>query len=205
MRKYAVVLIVALVVMCTACRSGDSTQSNNTVAPWTPQNEESKQLVKMLITNKTGSIISYKVDDSIKNVKLGCQYYEKGRLITDTEHGGSALMAEGKVSQGLISIVRDEKEFELSASCNGNSFSISDIEIPGYKARDNDYSFVVVELTEEVSFTEGEPVYLVAYYNNEDGETHAYDPQSLLDDPELLKSNEKTWIIYAVFSNIELE
>ena len=105
----------------------------------------------------------------------------------------------------MIAVIRDENDFELSASCNGNNFSISDIGIPGYKDDDTDYSFAVGELTKEYSFKDGEPVYLVAYYNNEDGETSAYDPQYLVEDLEALKANEKTWIIYAVFSSEVLD
>jgi len=57
-----------------------------------------------------------------------------------------------------------------------------------------------IELPEAVPFEDGKPVYLVAYYNTGDGATHVYDPQTIMEEPKLLKSNEKTWIIYAVFS-----
>jgi len=206
-RGFAIILILIMSVLCTACGSGGSSQAVNAVSQWVPQDEQSQQLVQLLTPNKNASIVSYTTDDSIKNVKLGCRYYENGELVSDDSQGSFNLVEEetAKASAGLIAVIRDENDFELSASCNGNNFSISDIGIPGYKDDDTDYSFAVGELTKEYSFKDGEPVYLVAYYNNEDGETSAYDPQYLVEDPEALKANEKTWIIYAVFSSEVLD
>ena len=201
-------LILMLGVLCTACGSGDSSQAVNTVSPWTPQDEQSDPLVQLLAPNKNVTIVSFAADKNIKTIKRGCKYYENGKLIADEDLGTSESAAEeGSTtsSKGLISVIRGETNYELSVSCNGNIASVSDVEIPGYKDGEHDYSFAVGELINEVPFKEGEPVYLVAYYNTEDGETHAYDPQSLMDDPNLLKTNEKTWIIYAIFSSKTLD
>ncbi|MBR0385166.1 MAG: hypothetical protein IJI05_01300 [Erysipelotrichaceae bacterium] len=200
--------VAALICVLTACGSGGSSQDSNTVAPWTPQDEQSQQLVQLLTSNKTVTIVSCTADENIRTIKRGCKYYENGKLIADEDLGTSEFVAEEgstKSSKGLISVIRSENNYELSVSCNGNISSVSDIEIPGYKDGEDDHSFAVGELINEVSFKEGEPVYLVAYYNTEDGETHAYDPQSLMEDPDLLKSNEKTWIVYAVFSSKPLD
>ena len=202
-RTLAVVLIMIMSVLCTACGNGGSSQAVNTVARWTPQDEQAKQLVQLLTMNKNASIISYTSDETIKNVELGCRYYEKGKLISDESHGSFALTGEeegAKTSEGLIAAIRNEKDLELSASFGGSNCSISDIEIPGYTKDEKDHSFAAGELAAETPFEEGKPVYLVAYYNSEDGETSAYDPQQLAEDPEALKANDRTWIIYAVFS-----
>lgn len=196
--------IVALLCVFTACGNAGSSQSANTVETWMPQDEQSQQLVQLLSTNRTVSVLFYSADEKFQSIRLGYQYYENGELITDEELGASDLLTEegkAKESEGLICIMRDEERVEVSASCKLNSFSISDIELQGYKDNDDDYSFAVGELTGDVPFEDGKPVYLVAYYNTEDGETHAYDPQTVMEEPEALKANEKTWLIYAVFSS----
>ena len=209
-RQQLLLTLMAAVLICafTSCGNGGSSQTENTVAPWTPQDEQTEQRVQLLTPKQSAAIISFSADENIQSVRLGCQYYEHGKLIEDDEQVEYEFPTEegtSKASEGLISILREGKRLDISASCNGNRFSVSEIELPGYKDNDEDESFAVGELTEEVPFSDGEPVCLLGYYNTEDGETHAYDPQTVMEDPEALKANEKTWIVYAVFSGKPLD
>ena len=131
-------------------------------------------------------------------IGIGYEYYEKGKLVKDSWQGESDLYSDEAAEppiEGLIAVVEKDDEIQFAAGNGDMAFSIGDVKMKNFDADDAASG----NLSDQQNIKPGKKIYIKAYSTSKD-ETSIADPQSMIENKDMIEKNDKTWLIYVTFS-----
>lgn len=195
--SFIAVLVIGVMMLC-GCAGTTPGPSENTVSPWQAADEVGGQALDLVTGNDNYEICQFSAGPENRWLSLGYEYYEKGKLIEDVGQGETDLYADEETkgpAEGLIAVVERGDKMQFSAGTGGTEICLSDVEMKNFDAGD----LASGVLTEPQKIEPGRKIYLKAYASNKDA-TSITAPQSMVEDQNLLSANDKTWLIYVMFS-----
>ena len=188
-------MILMLIVALCGC---DSKSAVNTIQLWNPADEQAQAALEILTSSGHSAFAAYEVDKSYQTLKMGVEYYQDGKLVKDAKEGSFALRVNednAKETHGIAGFLFQNGKATIGASAGASCSSCSDIDLPGFKAGDEE-SLASIGMPSAKNITDGEKIYLEAL--NAGSDTISTEILDNTDSKEYPKG--KTWLFYVIFS-----
>ena len=180
MKRKTTITLMILMLIIALC--GCSSKSANTIQLWDPAED----------------FAAYEVDKSYQTLKMGIEYYQDGKLVKDAKEGTIALRENednAKETHGIAGFLFQNGKATIGASAGASCSSCSDIDLPGFKAEDEE-SLASIGMPSAKNIADGEKIYLGAL--NAGSDTINTEVLDNTDSKEYPKG--KTWLFYVIFS-----
>lgn len=194
-RKTAITLMILMLIIALC---GCSSKSANTIQLWDPAEEQAQATLEILTSGGHSAFAAYEVDKSYQTLKMGIEYYQDGKLVKDAKEGTIALRENednAKETHGIAGFLFQNGKATIGASAGASCSSCSDIDLPGFKAEDEE-SLASIGMPSAKNIADGEKIYLGAL--NAGSDTINTEILDNTDSKEYPKG--KTWLFYVIFS-----
>ena len=194
-RKTAITLMILMLIIALC---GCSSKSANTIQLWDPAEEQAQAALEILTSGGHSAFAAYEVDKSYQTLKMGIEYYQDGKLVKDAKEGTIALRENAdnaKETHGIAGFLFQNGKATIGASAGASCSSCSDIDLPGFKAEDEE-SLASIGMPSAKNIADGEKIYLGAL--NAGSDTINTEILDNTDSKEYPKG--KTWLFYVIFS-----
>lgn len=194
-RKTAITLMILMLIIALC---GCSSKSANTIQLWDPAEEQAQATLEILTSGGHSAFAAYEVDKSYQTLKMGIEYYQDGKLVKDAKEGTIALRENednAKETHGIAGFLFQNGKATIGASAGASCSSCSDIDLPGFKAEDEE-SLASIGMPSAKNIADGEKIYLGAL--NAGSDTINTEVLDNTDSKEYPKG--KTWLFYVIFS-----
>ena len=194
-RKTAITLMILMLIIALC---GCSSKSANTIQLWDPAEEQAQAALEILTSGGHSAFAAYEVDKSYQTLKMGIEYYQDGKLVKDAKEGTFALREtedNAKETHGIAGFLFQNGKATIGASAGASCSSCSDIDLPGFKAEDEE-SLASIGMPSAKNIADGEKIYLGAL--NAGSDTINTEILDNTDSKEYPKG--KTWLFYVIFS-----
>ena len=194
-RKTAITLMILMLIIALC---GCSSKSANTIQLWDPAEEQAQAALEILTSGGHSVFAAYEVDKSYQTLKMGIEYYQDGKLVKDAKEGTSALRENednAKETHGIAGFLFQNGKATIGASAGASCSSCSDIDLPGFKAEDEE-SLASIGMPSAKNIADGKKIYLGAL--NAGSDTINTEILDNTDSKEYPKG--KTWLFYVIFS-----
>ena len=191
------VLIIGLMTLC-GCGTTTSGPIENTVSPWQAADEVDGQALDLVTGPNNYLICQFSTDPESRWIGVGYEYYEKGKLVKDSWQGESDLYSDKAAEppiEGLLAVVEKGDEIQFAAGTGDMEFSIDDVKMKNFDADDAASG----NLSDQQNIEPGKKIFIKAYATSKDV-TSIADPQSMIESKDMIEKNDKTWLIYVMFS-----
>ncbi|MDD7522587.1 MAG: hypothetical protein PUK13_00545 [Clostridiales bacterium] len=196
MKRKTTITLMILMLIIALC--GCSSKSANTIQLWDPAEEQAQVALEILTSGGHSAFAAYEVDKSYQTLKMGIEYYQDGKLVKDAKEGTIALRENednAKETHGIAGFLFQNGKATIGASAGASCSSCSDIDLPGFKAEDEE-SLASIGMPSAKNIADGEKSYLGAL--NAGSDTINTEILDNTDSKEYPKG--KTWLFYAIFS-----
>ena len=196
MKRKTTITLMILMLIIALC--GCSSKSANTIQLWDPAEEQAQAALEILTSGGHSAFAAYEVDKSYQTLKMGIEYYQDGKLVKDAKEGTIALRENednAKETHGIAGFLFQNGKATIGASAGASCSSCSDIDLPGFKAEDEE-SLASIGMSSAKNIADGEKSYLGAL--NAGSDTINTEILDNTDSKEYPKG--KTWLFYAIFS-----
>lgn len=194
-RKTAITLMILMLIIALC---GCSSKSANTIQLWDPAEEQAQATLEILTSGGHSAFAAYEVDKSYQTLKMGIEYYQDGKLVKDAKEGTIALRENednAKETHGIAGFLFQNGKATIGASAGASCSSCSDIDLPGFKAEDEE-SLASIGMPSAKNIADGKKIYLGAL--NAGSDTINTEILDNTDSKEYPKG--KTWLFYVIFS-----
>ena len=143
---------------------GCSSKSANTIQLWDPAEEQAQVALEILTSGGHSAFAAYEVDKSYQTLKMGIEYYQDGKLVKDAKEGTIALRENednAKETHGIAGFLFQNGKATIGASAGASCSSCSDIDLPGFKAEDEE-SLASIGMPSAKNIADSEKIYLWA-------------------------------------------
>lgn len=214
-------IVLITVLLCTICATafvlggckGNSSGFSegeadiNTIQPC-DLSEEEAAIVDLISSGSFDSISEFAVDESYSRVRVGYDYFEKGKLIGEScnEVEMPFSYEDGpQTSFGKIYTDIDDDDAEISISISGSKGD--ETSQTGGKSPLSNYDHTLEDLSgqarialeEPVTITNNKKIYIWATVGDNKDETRVSDILTVMADKELLAEYDKAFVFYARF------
>ena len=196
MKRKTTITLMILMLIIALC--GCSSKSANTIQLWDPAEEQAQAALEILTSGGHSAFAAYEVDKSYQTLKMGIEYYQDGKLVKDAKEGTIALRENednAKETHGIAGFLFQNGKATIGASAGASCSSCSDIDLPGFKAEDEE-SLASIGMSSAKNIADSEKIYLGAL--NAGSDTINTEILDNTDSKEYPKG--KTWLFYAIFS-----
>ncbi|MCI7129030.1 MAG: hypothetical protein MSA09_00405 [Lachnospiraceae bacterium] len=196
MKRKTTITLMILMLIIALC--GCSSKSANTIQLWDPAEEQAQVALEILTSGGHSAFAAYEVDKSYQTLKMGIEYYQDGKLVKDAKEGTIALRENednAKETHGIAGFLFQNGKATIGASAGASCSSCSDIDLPGFKAEDEE-SLASIGMPSAKNIADSEKIYLGAL--NAGSDTINTEILDNTDSKEYPKG--KTWLFYAIFS-----
>lgn len=196
MKRKTTITLMILMLIIALC--GCSSKSANTIQLWDPAEEQAQAALEILTSGGHSAFAAYEVDKSYQTLKMGIEYYQDGKLVKDAKEGTIALRENednAKETHGIAGFLFQNGKTTIGASAGASCSSCSDIDLPGFKAEDEE-SLASIGMPSAKNIADSEKIYLGAL--NAGSDTINTEILDNTDSKEYPKG--KTWLFYAIFS-----
>lgn len=196
MKRKTTITLMILMLIIALC--GCSSKSANTIQLWDPAEEQAQVALEILTSGGHSAFAAYEVDKSYQTLKMGIEYYQDGKLVKDAKEGTIALRENediAKETHGIAGFLFQNGKATIGASAGASCSSCSDIDLPGFKAEDEE-SLASIGMPSAKNIADGEKSYLGAL--NAGSDTINTEILDNTDSKEYPKG--KTWLFYVIFS-----
>ena len=196
MKRKTTITLMILMLIIALC--GCSSKSANTIQLWDPAEEQAQAALEILTSGGHSAFAAYEVDKSYQTLKMGIEYYQDGKLVKDPKEGTIALRENednAKETHGIAGFLFQNGKATIGASAGASCSSCSDIDLPGFKAEDEE-SLASIGMPSAKNIADSEKIYLGAL--NAGSDTINTEILDNTDSKEYPKG--KTWLFYAIFS-----
>ena len=196
MKRKTTIPLMILMLIIALC--GCSSKSANTIQLWDPAEEQAQAALEILTSGGHSAFAAYEVDKSYQTLKMGIEYYQDGKLVKDAKEGTIALRENednAKETHGIAGFLFQNGKATIGASAGASCSSCSDIDLPGFKAEDEE-SLASIGMPSAKNIADGEKIYLGAL--NAGSDTINTEILDNTDSKEYPKG--KTWLFYVIFS-----
>lgn len=196
MKRKTTITLMILMLIIALC--GCSSKSANTIQLWDPAEEQAQVALEILTSGGHSAFAAYEVDKSYQTLKMGIEYYQDGKLVKDAKEGTIALRENednAKETHGIAGFLFQNGKATIGASAGASCSSCSDIDLPGFKAEDEE-SLASIGMPSAKNIADGEKIYLGAL--NAGSDTINTEILDNTDSKEYPKG--KTWLFYVIFS-----
>lgn len=196
MKRKTTITLMILMLIIALC--GCSSKSANTIQLWDPAEEQAQAALEILTSGGHSAFAAYEVDKSYQTLKMGIEYYQDGKLVKDAKEGTIALRENednAKETHGIAGFLFQNGKATIGASAGASCSSCSDIDLPGFKAEDEE-SLASIGMPSAKNIADGEKIYLGAL--NAGSDTINTEILDNTDSKEYPKG--KTWLFYVIFS-----
>lgn len=196
MKRKTTITLMILMLIIALC--GCSSKSANTIQLWDPAEEQAQAALEILTSSGHSAFAAYEVDKSYQTLKMGIEYYQDGKLVKDAKEGTIALRENednAKETHGIAGFLFQNGKATIGASAGASCSSCSDIDLPGFKAEDEE-SLASIGMPSAKNIADGEKIYLGAL--NAGSDTINTEILDNTDSKEYPKG--KTWLFYVIFS-----
>lgn len=187
-----------MILMLIIALCGCSSKSANTIQLWDPAEEQAQAALEILTSGGHSAFAAYEVDKSYQTLKMGIEYYQDGKLVKDAKEGTIALRENednAKETHGIAGFLFQNGKATIGASAGASCSSGSDIDLPGFKAEDEE-SLASIGMPSAKNIADGKKIYLGAL--NAGSDTINTEILDNTDSKEYPKG--KTWLFYVIFS-----
>ena len=187
-----------MILMLIIALCGCSSKSANTIQLWDPAEEQAQVAMEILTSGGHSAFAAYEVDKSYQTLKMGIEYYQDGKLVKDAKEGTIALRENednAKETHGIAGFLFQNGKATIGASAGASCSSCSDIDLPGFKAEDEE-SLASIGMPSAKNIADSEKIYLGAL--NAGSDTINTEILDNTDSKEYPKG--KTWLFDAIFS-----
>ncbi|MDD6539231.1 MAG: hypothetical protein PUF85_00400, partial [Firmicutes bacterium] len=187
-----------MILMLIIALCGCSSKSANTIQLWDPAEEQAQAALEILTSGGHSAFAAYEVDKSYQTLKMGIEYYQDGKLVKDAKEGTIALRENednAKETHGIAGFLFQNGKATIGASAGASCSSCSDIDLPGFKAEDEE-SLASIGMPSAKNIADSEKIYLGAL--NAGSDTINTEILDNTDSKEYPKG--KTWLFYVIFS-----
>ena len=194
-RKTTITLMIMMLIIALC---GCNSKSANTIQLWDPAEEQAQAALEILTSGGHSAFAAYEVDESYQTLKMGIEYYRDGKLVKDAKEGTIALRENednAKETHGIAGFLFQNGKATIGASAGASCSSCSDIELPGFKAEDEE-SLASIGMPSAKNIADGEIIYMGAL--NAGSDTINTEILDNTDNKEYPKG--KTWLFYVIFS-----
>ena len=193
------IILAALMIMTMMLIAGcGDDQTGNNIKQWQPQDKKAEAVLQMLTTGENYSVGEFKVGSKLKSVQFGYDYYNGGKLIKDCKCGGIENKGDDE-TEGIVGVCLRGGKYRAFNTKEGSGGGAVDGDLEGWKKADSDENGFA-GLEGEKAFDSGEKCYIAAYVS---GGGSLADPDTMANDEELMKDNDKTWLFYVIFEEDE--
>ena len=196
MKRKTTITLMILMLIIALC--GCSSKSANTIQLWDPAEEQAQAALEILTSGGHSAFAAYEVDKSYQTLKMGIEYYQDGKLVKDAKEGTIALRENediAKETHGIAGFLFQNGKATIGASAGASCSSCSDIDLPGFKAEDEE-SLASIGMPSAKNIADSEKIYLGAL--NAGSDTINTEILDNTDSKEYPKG--KTWLFYVIFS-----
>lgn len=196
MKRKTTITLMILMLIIALC--GCSSKSANTIQLWDPAEEQAQVALEILTSGGHSAFAAYEVDKSYQTLKMGIEYYQDGKLVKDAKEGTIALRENednAKETHGIAGFLFQNGKATIGASAGASCSSCSDIDLPGFKAEDEE-SLASIGMPSAKNIADSEKIYLGAL--NAGSDTINTEILDNTDSKEYPKG--KTWLFYVIFS-----
>ena len=196
MKRKTTITLMILMLIIALC--GCSSKSANTIQLWDPAEEQAQATLEILTSGGHSAFAAYEVDKSYQTLKMGIEYYQDGKLVKDAKEGTIALRENednAKETHGIAGFLFQNGKATIGASAGASCSSGSDIDLPGFKAEDEE-SLASIGMPSAKNIADGKKIYLGAL--NAGSDTINTEILDNTDSKEYPKG--KTWLFYVIFS-----
>ena len=162
MKRKTTITLMILMLIIALC--GCSSKSANTIQLWDPAEEQAQAALEILTSGGHSAFAAYEVDKSYQTLKMGIEYYQDGKLVKDAKEGTIALRENednAKETHGIAGFLFQNGKATIGASAGASCSSCSDIDLPGFKAEDEE-SLASIGMPSAKNIADGEKIYLGA-------------------------------------------
>ncbi len=194
-RKTTITLMIMMLIIALC---GCNSKSANTIQLWDPAEEQAQATLEILTSGGHSAFAAYEVDKSYQTLKMGIEYYQDGKLVKDAKEGTIALRENednAKETHGIAGFLFQNGKATIGASAGASCSSCSDIDLPGFKAEDEE-SLASIGMPSAKNIADGKKIYLGAL--NAGSDTINTEILDNTDSKEYPKG--KTWLFYVIFS-----
>ena len=194
-RKTTITLMIMMLIIALC---GCNSKSANTIQLWDPAEEQAQAALEILTSGGHSAFAAYEVDESYQTLKMGIEYYRDGKLVKDAKEGTIALRENednAKETHGIAGFLFQNGKATIGASAGASCSSCSDIDLPGFKAEDEE-SLASIGMPSAKNIADGEIIYMGAL--NAGSDTINTEILDNTDNKEYPKG--KTWLFYVIFS-----
>lgn len=194
-RKTTITLMIMMLIIALC---GCNSKSANTIQLWDPAEEQAQAALEILTSGGHSAFAAYEVDESYQTLKMGIEYYRDGKLVKDAKEGTIALRENednAKETHGIAGFLFQNGKATIGASAGASCSSCSDIDLPGFKAEDEE-SLASIGMPSAKNIADGEKIYMGAL--NAGSDTINTEILDNTDNKEYPKG--KTWLFYVIFS-----
>lgn len=196
MKRKTTITLMILMLIIALC--GCSSKSANTIQLWDSAEEQAQAALEILTSGGHSAFAAYEVDKSYQTLKMGIEYYQDGKLVKDAKEGTIALRENednAKETHGIAGFLFQNGKATIGASAGASCSSCSDIDLPGFKAEDEE-SLASIGMPSAKNIADSEKIYLGAL--NAGSDTINTEILDNTDSKEYPKG--KTWLFYVIFS-----
>ena len=196
MKRKTTITLMILMLIIALC--GCSSKSANTIQLWDPAEEQAQAALEILTSGGHSAFAAYEVDKSYQTLKMGIEYYQDGKLVKDAKEGTIALRENednAKETHGIAGFLFQNGKATIGASAGASCSSCSDIDLPGFKAEDEE-SLASIGMPSAKNIADSDKIYLGAL--NAGSDTINTEILDNTDSKEYPKG--KTWLFYVIFS-----
>ena len=197
MKRKTTITLMILMLIIALC--GCSSKSANTIQLWDPAEEQAQAALEILTSGGHSAFAAYEVDKSYQTLKMGIEYYQDGKLVKDAKEGTIALRENednAKETHGIAGFLFQNGKATIGASAGASCSSCSDIDLPGFKAEDEE-SLASIGMPSAKNIADSEKIYLGAL--NAGSDTINTEILDNTDSKEYPKG--KRWLFYVIFSS----
>ena len=214
-RKLLIAVITVLMgFLMTACGDSSSVQNEaamNTIQPYILSDEDS-EMVNLVAPGAEDAITQFAVDETYQRVHVGCDYYEKGKLVKKNNtkcefrftYDSGPKDSYGKIYTFIdnddIVININGKAYGKSGKQNDKQKDIKESLSDEHLTLDDVNTISISMLDGPVKIEKNKKIYIFATIGDNDDDLKVADISTLMEDKKLLSSYDKCFVFYAIFN-----
>ena len=190
----AMAVVMAAAMLLAGCGSDSGAM---TIGQYTPDEAQKDMYDLAVMGTNESAVLKYDAGTAVKNLTVGYEVYEKGKLKDDIDAFGLSA-EENKAMNGFIGLWFGVSESRISTS--GTSTSAVTFDTPWKKhIEDPAYSSGTVTST-GIDIKKGEKVYIYGHFEKKgDGDMTITNLDTVMNEDGALDQYDEAYIFYAIF------
>jgi hypothetical protein len=197
---FRILLVILTLALFSSCGSAGSASSRNIIAPADLTAQQREVIYLLSSPNQQLMIFDYSTEDAFRGIEVWVEVYKNGELVEKPSSlQRSSDTAEKQNGHIAVTINENDSVYQWTLSINGDGKASH----TGTYENDNAsaYDRAFAPLDNPASIEDGEEIIIYRSLFNEIGtDIHAYDEQSLQENPELLNEYPFAFLIKCRFS-----